>query len=834
MSLRDCQKIHGNTHLHHLDPGCQTYRDVLYMPWHNENPAAGRSHGLYDTTGRLISAAARFVGPARGLNGTRRYTSQTAARVPRRQNDEPLFYLGAYTSHYGHFLVDTLCRLWALPKIPPGGKILYHGNRPADWFFTHEFAATILTALGLTPASFIKFDEPVVLPELIIAEPAIEELSHIHAVYARSLNDIGAKIAGEPGQPDQDRPIYLTKMNVQSGISHIVNESDFVDILAKAGIAIVAPESLPLRQQIEIFTNNRFVTGLIGSAFHTTLFAPARRFLALNYEDTVWSNQLLMDKANGNDARYVFDGPNTQQLPGGGKFLNHYKFADPAATADSFLRAIDAFMAPPASPKPRAAPPAATPRAAKRYEFALVACARWESRFIVEWLNHYRAIGYQHVFLYCNDDDPAELLERVLPFSSGPDPFVTFRHFTLQGEQLLMYADFLRRDSTDCRWVSFFDIDEFLRLPPDETIADFVERFDEGVDCILFNWVFFGPNGHKTPPAAILPNLTRRESRIHPFTKFIAKASSLVGEKFFDSVAGHGYWHHYATTADRPVFAVNVLGEDMRHYYEGFPDKSTAIANDPVRRDAILDTAVLHHYAFRSEAAFTERVERGLIGRSFYNQTLWAEMAQSKNFSGFLNSLHQVEDTRLADFRQAHLRRLAIQADVPAEPAAVPSTPPVAGQTVKRNDSPVSLGRPATQSSVSKWSRRPTPEADAAGAVDGNPDGTAKFHTALELDPWWRVDLGAPTEINEIRIYNRADDKTLGRIRKLNIAVSNDDISWRDVARKTDDSIVGSIATAPFIWRTRGKVIARFVRVLVPGRAVLHLDQVEVYGRPLH
>jgi hypothetical protein len=142
----------------------------------------------------------------------------------------------------------------------------------------------------------------------------------------------------------------------------------------------------------------------------------------------------------------------------------------------------------------------------------------------------------------------------------------------------------------------------------------------------------------------------------------------------------------------------------------------------------------------------------------------------------------------------------------------------------------IARGKPATQSSISQWSRWPTPEADAAGAVDGKPDGGFKFHTAMELDPWWRVDLGRPSEISEIRVFNRVDDKVMGRIRKLTIAVSNDDVFWRDVARKTDDSVVGGIDGAPFVWRTRGKVIARYVRVLVPGRGVLHLDQVEVYG----
>ncbi len=125
------------------------------------------------------------------------------------------------------------------------------------------------------------------------------------------------------------------------------------------------------------------------------------------------------------------------------------------------------------------------------HEFAIVACARWESRFIVEWLNYYRAIGFDHVFLYCNDDDPQELYEKILPFTQGTAPFVTFRFYPYQGQQNLMYCHFIRNDLDKSKYVGFFDIDEFLRLQKNKTINEFIEQFSGDPECIMFNWVFF-------------------------------------------------------------------------------------------------------------------------------------------------------------------------------------------------------------------------------------------------------------------------------------------------------------------------------------------------------
>ncbi len=76
-------------------------------------------------------------------------------------------------------------------------------------------------------------------------------------------------------------------------------------------------------------------------------------------------------------------------------------------------------------------------------QYAIAACARWETEYLVEWLLYHRQIGFDRVYLYCNDDDPAECYERVLPFIRGPRPFVTFVHFPFPGLLGEMYKHFL-------------------------------------------------------------------------------------------------------------------------------------------------------------------------------------------------------------------------------------------------------------------------------------------------------------------------------------------------------------------------------------------------------
>jgi len=742
-----------------------------------------------------------------------------------------------------------------------------------------------------------------------------------------------------------------------------------------------------------------------------------------------------------------------------------------------------------------------------KYRFAIAACARWETPYIVEWLNYHRVIGFDHVFLYCNDDDPTALYETVLPFTQGPRPYVTFRYHPQQGEQAQIYTHFLKADLQNCEWVSFFDIDEFLRLPEGEKIADFMARFQNGVDCVLFNWIFFGPNGHKQPPAGqVLMNYTRRSGNLHPLTKYVARSSIFSAEKINGLPNQESFWHSPQSIAAQDIKMVNVLGEDVRDYYANFEDASATI-NHWQRKSRILAAAFIHHYAFRSEAAFWERSARGLKG-AFEGQKIWRELAESDRFAAFLEEVNGVPESRLADFWQSHIarvsrREIAVMPDeltesqqtlklgiaittlnrrdmvlqlvkkireltrgrydlvicddgstdgtksaleaqgeiviggvargiawnknrgiyvllnlarcdvillldddvLPTAPgweaewveaawqyghvnyalpafrssviagacsAAAPglaTTIPgcvlafsrvalaqigyldvrfgryghehsdfsfralragfggikvregdwnapyfyvisggidilpattsgtqeeleangrlfgeLANEPIYRHawlndamrdrflaeiedvlrpaDPPLrlknhfqswadqrngagmfpgkpvlppagaenlALGKSATQSSISKWSRRPTVEQDAAGAVNGKCDGVRKFHTEFEENPWWQVDLGGLAVIRDIRIYNTTEN-TAARFKNFSLDVSIDGQARAELARKEDGAVVGGVGSAPFIWNGPGTAFGRFVRITLLGRDYLHLDQVEVYG----
>ena len=121
-----------------------------------------------------------------------------------------------------------------------------------------------------------------------------------------------------------------------------------------------------------------------------------------------------------------------------------------------------------------------------------------------------------------------------------------------------------------------------------------------------------------------------------------------------------------------------------------------------------------------------------------------------------------------------------------------------------------------------------TTRIDAAGACDGIIDGQWGFHTGLAQDPWWQVDLGAPQQIDRVVVWNRADSAA-NRANRLMIQLSDDGKAWRLLYRHEGDTFYGYTDQKPLAVRTAGAP-GRFLRVQLPGKTYLHLDEVEVFG----
>ena len=123
-----------------------------------------------------------------------------------------------------------------------------------------------------------------------------------------------------------------------------------------------------------------------------------------------------------------------------------------------------------------------------------------------------------------------------------------------------------------------------------------------------------------------------------------------------------------------------------------------------------------------------------------------------------------------------------------------------------------------------------TKTTDAAGGCDGVKNGLWGFHTAIESDPWWQVDLGRGQPIGKLAAWNRCDSPGMAkRTNRMMVLLSDDAKTWRKVYTHNGQTFGGVPDKKPLTVKLTGQS-ARYVRLQLAGKTYFHLDEVEIFA----
>ncbi|WP_374393571.1 glycosyltransferase family 2 protein [Tabrizicola sp.] len=225
---------------------------------------------------------------------------------------------------------------------------------------------------------------------------------------------------------------------------------------------------------------------------------------------------------------------------------------------------------------------------------ALCGIVRNEIRGIVEWLAHYKALGFSDFLIYDNEstDGTSEVL-RALD-EAGELVHLDWPHTVGERPQRLAYEH--ARKHSDADWIAYFDADEFLVLHRDATIGDFLARFDGDVSAIAVNWIVFGSGGQQAyRPLPVVERFTdalpsgAKESRT---VKALGRRERLSGTGIHRVAVAEG---RYVTPSGRDAV---------------FDGLTATVAPE-------VAVAALHHYAVKSRQEFEEKRARGHANSQF-------------------------------------------------------------------------------------------------------------------------------------------------------------------------------------------------------------------------
>lgn len=229
------------------------------------------------------------------------------------------------------------------------------------------------------------------------------------------------------------------------------------------------------------------------------------------------------------------------------------------------------------------------------YEVAIVAIAKNEGLYIREWIEFHKLIGISKIYLYDNESDDNTRMVLQPYIDSG---YVEYQLIEGKGRQLDAYSDAIKKHKSECRYMAFIDLDEYI-MPevPYRQVADVIKSVlsvKPNAAGIALNWCLYGNSGHKKRP------------------------KGLITESYIDRAKESNPMNHMIKTLCNPRMVRTYISPHYPQYRLG------AISVDSTGqhrskgwfcRDLTFKNIRLNHYYCKSEEDYKIKTSRGLGDR---------------------------------------------------------------------------------------------------------------------------------------------------------------------------------------------------------------------------
>ncbi len=232
------------------------FKDVIITPHmyvfqHNTVPSILGGHNLNNN----------FLGYYRaGCITSRRIAARSYSKVI----DFPCIIVTNFDYHYGHFLLESLSRLYLIRSLPKDLPLVFVSCVKHNVVLQkHEHE--LLELYGITnPIYFL--NQPALFKSAWIAPAGCAIDGYIIPEQVQALGVV-------PSKPIAGKRIYISRSKIENG--KCVNEEELEGFLADRGWEIFHPEDLSVKRQAEIIASAEIVFTIAGSALHSLLLLDA-------------------------------------------------------------------------------------------------------------------------------------------------------------------------------------------------------------------------------------------------------------------------------------------------------------------------------------------------------------------------------------------------------------------------------------------------------------------------------------------------------------------------------------------------------------------------------
>jgi hypothetical protein len=224
----------------------------------------------------------------------------------------------------------------------------------------------------------------------------------------------------------------------------------------------------------------------------------------------------------------------------------------------------------------------------KKYYSSVMLVIKNDEDLLIEWVNHYKKIGFDHIYLIDNGTTPP--LNRLI-MNDIQTGYITYIYDKTQPIEVYGNNLILNKYRNETTWLACFSSDEFLVLKQHNKVNDFLKEYEAyaGIGVI---WFIYGSSGHQTHQENTLVSYTKRiPNELH----------------YTDLYAGQFHYKPIVMT-DRTIRIAIHEGIHINGTYA--VDESKMRISGPKPRIIRNDIIQLNHYVIRSMEDFQNKLNR--------------------------------------------------------------------------------------------------------------------------------------------------------------------------------------------------------------------------------
>lgn len=229
--------------------------------------SADVAHGVFDARGAFLPLSQARL-------SRDRMSGAPQADAPTERLRGTYLYAGLSHDHFGHFLLESLARVWALGQndvVPDGLVLPARKGMEMGPPLPRRLGALVQRFCGDLPVHIIK--EPTRIDRLILPSAGFGHGPWLAGTpaFRRYVAD---RLADLP--VDGAERLYLSRSRLHRADQRVDREDEIEAMMEAAGYFVLHPEKYHLDVQLGVMRAARYIVGADGSAFHLVPFAMRR------------------------------------------------------------------------------------------------------------------------------------------------------------------------------------------------------------------------------------------------------------------------------------------------------------------------------------------------------------------------------------------------------------------------------------------------------------------------------------------------------------------------------------------------------------------------------